>query len=71
MESPHSLFLVNLVEGDVRGFDDADQLVAYLRHKNESGSLMGESTFTIFFGRHLCTERFFNSAFNKKEEVTS
>ena len=60
------LYLVNLYEGCVQNsFDDADQLVAYLREKTKTGSLMGEAAFAVFFGRHLSTTRFWESAFGE------
>ncbi len=68
-ELPKTLHLVNLYDGDVQAvFDDADQLVDYLKRKDKAGSLMGEAAFTIFWGAHLSTRSFWKSAFEQVEE---
>jgi len=65
MDNP-KLFLVNVYDGDVQGvFDDADQLISYLKEKDKKGELMGEGAFEIFFGRHLQTSYYWERAFNR------
>lgn len=68
-EIPNRLYLVNMYDGQVQNsFDNADELVAYLKRKNEAGSLMGEPAFEIFWGRHLSTDGFWKSAFKHAEK---
>lgn len=60
------LYLVNYHDGQVQAsFDDADQLVAYLKRKEEAGTLMGEAAYGIFFGVCLSTHGYFESALKK------
>jgi len=62
------LYLVNYYTGDVQSsFDNAKQLVSYLKEKDKQGTLMGESAYGIFVGRHLATAPFWEEAFGKEK----
>ena len=54
-------YLVNLYDGNVQAFDDADQLVVYLKRKHSTGNLMSGHIYTIFFGQQLSTGRYWKS----------
>ena len=70
-DRPRRLILVDLYEGKVqRSFDNADQLVTYLKERNEAGTLRGEAAYNLFWGNQLSTNRFWKSAFSKKEVST-
>ena len=66
---PRRMYLVDLYEGKVEmTCDGADELVAYLKSKKESSQLRDEAAYYVFWGHHLSTKRFWESAFGKKEE---
>ncbi len=58
-------YLVNLYEGAVTSFDTSIELIAYLKRKDKGGSLMGETVFEVFKGRHLATAPYWVAAFGK------
>ncbi len=65
---PNRYYLVNLYDGDTQAvFDNADQLVDYLKRTDKAGALMGEAAFSVFLGRQLRTENFWEAAFGKGE----
>ena len=62
------LYLVNYYDGEMEdSFENADELIKYLKKKDEAGTLMGESAYGIFFGAHLTTSIYWKSAFDKED----
>ncbi len=62
------LYLVNYCDGGVQeSFDNADQLIDYLKRENESGTLMGEAAFGVFFGQHPSIRSYWKAAFEKAD----
>jgi hypothetical protein len=61
--------LFNRYTGDSEGvFDTEDELIEYFRKAKESGDLMGESVYEVFYGRHLGVGQFWDKAFKEKGE---
>jgi hypothetical protein len=61
-------FLHNSYEDRTVPFDTREELIEYLKIMNSNGTLMGETVFHIFIGRHLATESFWEEAFPNKNK---
>lgn len=65
-------FLFNSYKGRTEHVAETkEELINYIREKNNKADLMGEGAYDIFYGRHLSTAPFWYAALQKPKTVNS